>query len=239
MKVLFSLVMFISFISVFGQDKVYLDGNYKKTNSKELAKFYRVISPDPKNDKLVMVQDFLINGKIKKERKYSNYYGKKKVLGKNTVWYENGKIHLEGNYKKGKKEGNFISYWENGQLKRKDIYKKGVLKEGNCWDSSGADVPYYDFEIHPEFPGGKNALILYLKENIDYNRIPVSSKGQKVIIRFFIDSDGSIVDVSVFKGIDTMTDLEAQRVIKEMPKWKPAMQDGKNVKVRRSLPLIF
>lgn len=239
MKRIFSLIMFVSIVNIYAQDKIYLDKKYKKTDQKELALYYRLVRPDPEDKKLVSEQTFFMDGKIKYERKYLNYSEKKKILVKNMVWYENGQIHLEGNYSKGKKDGFFISYWENGQFKRKDLYKKDRLKEGKCWNNSGKEVAYYDFEIQPEFPGGKNALVLYLKMNINYDHIPASSKGQSVKVRFTVASEGLIEDVKVVKGIDAITDFEAKRVIQNMPKWKPAIQDGKRVKVGRTLPLTF
>ena len=239
MKIILTLTLFISFINIYGQDKIYLDKKYKKTNQKEQAQYYRIINPDAENHKIVIEQTYYVDGKIKYERKYSNYNKKKKVLEQNTVWFKNGNKHIVGNYSKGKMHGDFISYWENGQLKRKDFYKKGKLVEGNCWDNSGKEVPYYDFEIRPEFPGGKNALVLYLKENIDYNQVSSSSKGKRVHVRFYIAKDGSIIDVIVVKGIDKKTDQEAKRLIQDMPKWKPAIQDGSAVKVRRTLPIVF
>jgi len=216
MKIILTLTLFISFI-----------------------KYYRIINPDTENHKIVIEQTYYVDGKIKYEIKYSNYNSKKKVLEQNTAWYKSGNKRVVGNYNKGKKHGDFISYWENGQLKRKDLYKKGKLVEGKCWDNSGKEVPYYDFEIRPEFPGGKNALVLYLKENLDYDQVSSSSKGQKVVVRFYIDKDGSIIDVIVIKGIDKKTDQEAKRLIQDMPKWKPAIQDGSAVKVRRTLPIVF
>jgi len=224
MKIIITLTLVISFINIYSQDKIYLDKKYKKTNKKELAQYYRIINPDSENHKIVIEQTYYLDGKIKFERKYANYNSKKKVLEQNTVWYKSGNKHIVGNYNKSKKNGDFISYWENSQLKRKDLYKKGELVEGKCWDNSGKEVPYYDFEIHPEFPGGKNALVLYLKENIDYNQVSSSSKGKRVLVRFNIDKDGSIIDAIVVKGIDKKTDQEAKRLIQDMPKWKPAIR---------------
>ena len=189
--------------------------------------------------KNVVEQTFNLNGKIKLERIYSNYYKKNKSLEKNTIWYEIGQIHIEGNYTKKKKDGYFFSYWENGKLKRKDLYEKGNLIDGKCWNIDGDEIEYYDFEIKPEFPGGREALALCLKDNVSYVNISSTSKGQNIKISFYIDTDGSIVDVNVIKGVDPITDNEAKKIIQNMPKWKPAIQDGKRVKVKRTLPITF
>ncbi len=53
------------------------------------------------------------------------------------------------------------------------------------------------------------------------------------------ESDGSISDVKVVKGVDVNTDKEVKRLIQNMPRWKPAVQDGKKVKVRRTIPIAL
>ncbi len=42
-------------------------------------------------------------------------------------YYENGIIELEGNYRKGKKEGLFKQYYESGGIKAMQKYKDGKL----------------------------------------------------------------------------------------------------------------
>ena len=42
---------------------------------------------------------------------------------KTTVFYKNGKIKQEKNYKNGKLSGNLISYWENGLIHTQGKYK--------------------------------------------------------------------------------------------------------------------
>jgi len=239
MKNLFVVLFLISTINIYSQDTIYLDKKYKTINQKELAYYYRIVNQDAENGKLILEQTFYINGKIKLARKYLNYYSKNKNLVKNTIWYENGQIHIEGNYKKKKQDGYFYSYWENGQLKRKDFYKKGILLEGKCWNIEGEEIAYYNFEIQPEFPGGRVALVLYLKENINDVNIPSKGKGQKIIISFYIDKKGSVVDVNIIKGVDSVSDFEVKKIIQNMPKWRPAMQDGELVKVKRTLPVTL
>lgn len=239
MKFFIVLLIFISSINLFAQDTIYLNKKYKTINNKDQASYLRVIKQDPGNSKHVIKQTFFKNGKFSSEVVYSNYYGKKKVLEKNTIWYENGQIHIESTFKKGKKDGYFISYWENGQVKRKDLYKKGKLTEGTCYNISGDKVPYYNFEIHPEFPGGREALKKYLIKNINKSNTPSSSKGKSVKVRFSIDTDGSIRDVKVVKGIDPNSDYQAKKAIQNMPNWKPAIQDGKKVRTKRTIPITF
>jgi len=96
-------------------------------------------------------------------------------------------------------------------------------------------------EIMPEFPGGQQAMMRYIAERIDY---PIEAFQQgiqgRVICQFVVDIDGRITDVVIAKSSgDSSLDREARRIIKSMPKWKPGKQNGRNVKVKYTLPVTF
>lgn len=96
-------------------------------------------------------------------------------------------------------------------------------------------------EEQPEFPGGMQALMKYLKDNINYPRISRENGSQgRSFINFVVNADGSIQDVEVLKSSsDPHLDKEAVRVVKSMPNWKPGKQSGKAVRVRFTLPVTF
>jgi periplasmic protein TonB len=92
----------------------------------------------------------------------------------------------------------------------------------------------------PEYPGGSPALLNYLSSNIRYPGEARKSNIQgKVVVTFSIDEEGSIVDEKITRFIGGGCDEEAVRVIKAMPKWKPALNGGKPVKVQYTLPITF
>jgi periplasmic protein TonB len=95
-------------------------------------------------------------------------------------------------------------------------------------------------EQQPEFPGGTSEMYKYLGKNIRYpsaaSRANVSGK---VFMTFVVNTDGSITDVSVLKGLGFGCDEEAMRVVKGMPKWKPGKQSGRAVRVKYNLPINF
>ena len=95
-------------------------------------------------------------------------------------------------------------------------------------------------EDAPEFPGGINALLEYLKKNIKYPAICRDNNIQgRVIVSFVVNKDGKIVDPAVVKGVNPSLDKEALRVISTMPNWKPGYQRGKPVRVKYSVPVNF
>ena len=95
-------------------------------------------------------------------------------------------------------------------------------------------------EQMPEFPGGQEGLVNYLVENLNY---PEKAKAKKitgkVYVSFVVEKDGSISNVKVLRDIGYGCGEEAMRVVKAMPRWKPGMQRGKNVRVQYTLPLNF
>jgi len=95
-------------------------------------------------------------------------------------------------------------------------------------------------EVMPEFPGGPQALMDYLKANVIFPKIAEDEGIQgKVVVSYVIDVDGSVTDVQVVQSVHPALDKEAMRVVKNMPKWIPGKQDGKAVQVKYSLPINF
>jgi len=102
------------------------------------------------------------------------------------------------------------------------------------------DAPFMVVEDMPEFPGGTNALLEYLKKNIKYPAICRENNIQgRVLVQFIVNKDGSIVDCEVVKPVNPSLDKEALRVISGMPKWKPGSQRGKPVRVKYTVPVNF
>jgi TonB family protein len=95
-------------------------------------------------------------------------------------------------------------------------------------------------EQQPGFPGGNQACATYLRTNIKYPAEARKNKIQgRVITSFVVMKDGSIGDVKVLNGIGYGADEEAVRVIKNMPKWYPGMQNGHPVNVQYTMPISF
>jgi len=95
-------------------------------------------------------------------------------------------------------------------------------------------------EEMPEFPGGMGECMKFLSKNIKYPTISQENGVQgRVIVQFVVNSDGTIVDPVVVRGVDPYLDKEALRVIKTMPKWKPGKQRGKAVRVKFTVPVMF
>lgn len=95
-------------------------------------------------------------------------------------------------------------------------------------------------EQMPEFPGGRDQLNKYYESNLRYPEVAIENGIQgRVIVQFIVNTDGSISDATVIRSVDPACDEEALRVINSMPHWTPGQTNGKNVRVRYTLPVTF
>ena len=103
------------------------------------------------------------------------------------------------------------------------------------------DKVYQVCEKAPEFPGGMDAMMKYLYENIKYPaEAEAAGKDGRAIVQFIVKKDGSIGNVEIIRSSgDNSLDTEAIRVIASMPKWNPGTQGGKPVNVKLTLPVVF
>ena len=90
------------------------------------------------------------------------------------------------------------------------------------------------------FPGGMEAMMKYLQENIKYPEQAKNNGVQgRVIVQFVVNKDGSISNDTVVRSVDPLLDAEAIRVVRNMPNWTPGKQKGEAVRVRFTLPVTF
>ena len=102
------------------------------------------------------------------------------------------------------------------------------------------DSIYNVVSENAEFPGGNMAASNWISKNMTY---PEECQKQgiegRVVIKFVVNKDGSIVDAEAVKSPHPALAAEALRVVKSMPKWKPAKEGGKVVRSRFNIPIMF
>jgi protein TonB len=107
---------------------------------------------------------------------------------------------------------------------------------------NGEPTPICWAEKMPEFPGGEAAMLQFLQKNI---RFPALCRDKgiegKVNLRFIVDKNGNITDVTVQHGVLGCPEYEREaiRSVKIMPTWSPGKMNGKPVAVYFSLPVSF
>lgn len=95
-------------------------------------------------------------------------------------------------------------------------------------------------ETYPEFPGGKEAFVKFLRRNLRYPGMAAETGIQgKVILSFVIERNGDLSHIKVIRGIGSGCDEEAIRVLSKSSQWKPGIQNKQNVRVAYTLPINF
>lgn len=130
--------------------------------------------------------------------------------------------------------GQFISCGTNKSILKSDTSYVEAKEE------TETDKVYQVVEKMPEFPGGKQRLLNWMKENIQY---PVEAQKEgiqgRVIITFVINKSGKAVEPLIIQSVDPLLDKEAIRLINSMPKWKAGEEKGEPVRVKFTMPINF
>ncbi|MBS9522957.1 TonB family protein [Litoribacter ruber] len=124
-----------------------------------------------------------------------------------------------------------------------DVKEETVIKEVEISDApveEKADEIFDVVENPPQPQGGMEGWNKYLSSNLKY---PTQARRMgiegTVYVVFVVNTDGSIQDVDVLRGIGGGCDEEAIRVVKAAPKWTPGKQRGRPVRVKMRLPIRF
>lgn len=83
-------------------------------------------------------------------------------------------------------------------------------------------------------------LFKFISREIRYPQESIENGEQgKVYVSFIVEKNGDISHVRVFRGVSQAIDYEAKRVIRAMPKWKPATCNEEPSRTLIKLPINF
>ena len=109
-------------------------------------------------------------------------------------------------------------------------------------DVAEVEAPVDVAEEDAEFPGGYEKLSAFINETINYpdEAIELGVKG-RVVVRFVVEKDGRISNASVERPIVECPacNKEALNIINKMPKWTPAKNAGRPVRLWVRVPIIY
>lgn len=102
-------------------------------------------------------------------------------------------------------------------------------------------IPFALVETKPMFQGGDaNNFSRWVATHLQYPEIAKENGVQgKVTLQFTVNTDGTVSNVKVLRGVDASLDKEAVRLVSSSPKWTPGKQRDRAVKVSYTFPVIF
>ena len=178
-------------------------------------------------------------------------YEKGLINGGDTIIQKSRKNDEEGFFyiQRSARQGFKPAQKELARLYRLGIGVQPNIEEYNRWmkiyekaneSKNNEDDVFEEVVMEAEFPGGIKALQRFLSNNIIYPEA-ASQNGieGRVDVRFIVDKNGIIRDVTVLRGVDKDLDNEAIRLVNMMPRWLPAMQNGFPVNSYFNLPITF
>ncbi len=132
-----------------------------------------------------------------------------------------------------------IDYPDSAVQPPNEEFLTGEVAMDSDYDDKGEEI-IDPIEEKPQFPGGDEAFMKYIEENLVYpEKAKEDSITGKVLVGFVVEADGSITNVEVIRSANKILDEEAVRVVKSMPKWIPGMQFDKPVRTFYNLPITF
>ncbi len=93
-------------------------------------------------------------------------------------------------------------------------------------------------DIRPEFLGSVTKE-QFIKDNFRTPFVNGKKIEGKIYVNFIVEKDGTITNISIIRDVGHGTGEEAIRVLKNMPKWKPAKFGGKIVRCNLAMPMII
>jgi TonB family protein len=129
----------------------------------------------------------------------------------------------------------------SGNSSNPEFRPVALLPPTEWQEPSQENTAFFDDQDTPPTPiGGLPAWQRHLSENLTY---PTSARMKgiqgTVMVSFVVNTDGTVTEVKLVRGIGGGCDEEALRVFKISPRWSPGMIKGKVVRTRMTLPLSF
>lgn len=188
-------------------------------------------------------------------------------LVRKLVSDENGKVVFGGlRSKKYSFEAigdtsDYLPYWYNlGNKMKKDVVHTIYMRPkeeyfiqhceklvDDFFENGGSTIPVDttekcldDIGTDAIFPGGQANMFYFIMNYLNYpeESIELGEQG-KVYLSFIVEPDGIISNIKVLRGASKLLDQEAMRIIGEMPRWIPAVCNGKRVRSKMNIPLNF
>jgi antitoxin component YwqK of YwqJK toxin-antitoxin module len=165
--------------------------------------------------------------------------------GTEVKLHANGKVSYTGRVVNDSlKVGKWTHYHLNGKPLAIEEYGNDGKRTGcNCFDDTGQPIDAsLCIEKEAQYKGGEAAWLRFLQKNLNPN-VPVKKRAPvghyTVAVRFVVDKDGHLTELEPITKMGYGMEEELMRMLRQSPRWEPAIQFGRNVKAYRIQPITF
>jgi periplasmic protein TonB len=130
---------------------------------------------------------------------------------------------------------------EKGEIKvdeRTGTADKGTTSGGGGNGDEGNKI-YVAVEKKADPPGGMQSFYKSFANKFNAPEVDEGVRKIQVFLSFVVEKDGSFTDIKVIRDPGYGAGKEAVRVLKTMPKWTPAEQNGRKVRSQFTLPITI
>ena len=152
-----------------------------------------------------------------------------------SIWYNDKGVVVHVNTYINNNLSQASYFFDNGNKKGLVTYDTETrIKKQTGWEENGTEIPNYIFEEEAHFPGGPEEWRDYLVRKIN-NKTAVKAGAPlgvyTVKVQFVIGKQGEIVRAEAVEvpALCPPCGIEAVKIIKGSPRWKPAVQFGHQV----------
>jgi periplasmic protein TonB len=247
LKLFFTSLLLVSTVLGYSQrneiaeDTLYGFDENKKSTTIEHATYF--VRRKKINDTCWQWDTYNLYGPLIKTEQFIDEKGAA-AHGRSIIYDTDGYIASFCTYSHGYPHGTWRIYNDSGRVEQ--TYNMGVLvSTKNINLKSHKKDPTKDPTIKreekdAEFPGGVTAWQRYVDRNIKYPKRAYKAEIQGIVsINFIIDTTGNTGDIFPFHSVEYSLDEKAMRIIRNSPRWKPAIQDGKLVKSYKRQAIVF
>ncbi|MFT4600762.1 MAG: TonB family protein [Arenicella sp.] len=134
----------------------------------------------------------------------------------------------------------FIGLTSFSQVEEDTILFALIEEDTSAIEFDGETLEISGSACLPHYVGGELAMMKFLGDTIKYPELAAELGIQGVVyVEFAINKDGSIEQVNAIHGPDESLECEAEKAIASMPKWEPAICNGKAFRISYTLPITF
>ena len=125
--------------------------------------------------------------------------------------------------------------------------KQIVVEDILAYKDGSEKLMTFQFEVDkkytvkpPQFIGGRQAMFEFVGEHMTYPE-PAWAYGLegKVVVQINITSSGQVTAPTIVEGIGLGCDEAVLDLVAQMPKWKPALENGQPIASTIQIPVAF
>lgn len=127
---------------------------------------------------------------------------------------------------------------EKGEIKVNERTGEADKGNGSGGDGDGNQI-YFAVEKQAGPSGGMQTFYKSFATKYNAPDVDEGVRQIKVLLQFVVEKDGSFTDIKVLRDPGYGAGKEAMRVLRSMPKWAPAEQNGRKVRSQFTLPITI